>query len=339
MTDFDPEKVHDGFRWPSGEPDSGRIWWRDGGAGALSFTTAMFLTSLAVEDFWQTVRLTGEVALATHPPMNDLSQDAWFYTQNGEKGGPVGFADLQRMAKDGKLHPRQDLIWAKGMDRWQAAGEIKGLFERRTEVEAPMLVEAAAVVPARPATVVPLVTETAVDPYGASEKDAYGQTEAVVGMPGARRPTYLFFLIVFPVLWFALVGVAGKFMGGRLDQESLSLIVSGLLLLPAVVTLIFTFMRLVNLGMSGWWFLGNFVPLLNLWVGYRCFACPPGYAIYKKMDRAGIILAILYWLLMLAGIVAFGALVAIIFFDMGSDKLRDQILDPIKENIYRPAKP
>jgi hypothetical protein len=53
--------------------------------------------------------------------------------------------------------------------------------------------------------------------------------------------------------------------------------------------------------MSRWWYLAVFAPILNLWLGYRCVACPPGYAYYKKMDAAGIGLAILYWSSVLAG--------------------------------------
>ena len=53
--------------------------------------------------------------------------------------------------------------------------------------------------------------------------------------------------------------------------------------------------------MSRWWYLAVFAPVLNLWVGYRCVACPSGYAHHKKMDVPGIALAALYWIAMLAG--------------------------------------
>ena len=59
--------------------------------------------------------------------------------------------------------------------------------------------------------------------------------------------------------------------------------------------------RLVNLGMSRWWYLAVFAPVVNLWVAYRCFACPPGYASHKKMDFPGILIAVIYWFVMLAG--------------------------------------
>ena len=277
--------------------------------------------------------------MATQSFMEVISQDVWFFAHNGEKGGPVDFSTLQQMAKEGKLHPRLDLIWAKGMDRWQPAGEIRGLFERRPAVVSPVIAGTAAVTSEKATTVVPRAKATLGPDLPSDGPTGYGPTGAAVVMPGARRRSYLFFLLVFPVLWFALVCLARTFIDVRLGQETLALIGSGLLVLPALVVLVFTIMRLVNLGMSGWWFLGNFVPILNLWVGYRCFACPPGYAIYKKMDRAGIVLAILYWLLMLAGIVAFGALVAIVFGHMGPPDLREQIIDAIREATNMPAKP
>lgn len=259
--------------------------------------------------------------------MNDLSQDAWFFAQAGTKGGPIGFSELQCMAREGKLHPRQDLVWAKGMDRWQPAGEIQGLFERAPQVAgSESSVE-------KKATSASSANVTA-SPYVSPQKvGSYGQTGTAVAMPGARRRSYLFFLIVFPVLWAALVAGGSTFVNQKVEQELMALIASGLLVLPVFVTLVISVMRLINLGMSGWWFLGNLVPFLNLWVGYRCFACPAGYANHKKMDGVGIFLAILYWLMILAGVVAFAAIVAVILGELGSPELREQIVDAIKEKI------
>ncbi|MGL5019037.1 MAG: hypothetical protein ACRDBP_12950, partial [Luteolibacter sp.] len=31
---------------------------------------------------------------------------------------------------------------------------------------------------------------------------------------------------------------------------------------------------------------------VNLWVAYRCLACPPGYAHHRKLDRSGVATAI-----------------------------------------------
>jgi uncharacterized membrane protein YhaH (DUF805 family) len=60
--------------------------------------------------------------------------------------------------------------------------------------------------------------------------------------------------------------------------------------------------RLRNVGMSGWWFFGLAVPLLNLWVIYRLVACPAGYSARRKLDVPGKLMAVLYWAVMIAGI-------------------------------------
>ena len=67
--------------------------------------------------------------------------------------------------------------------------------------------------------------------------------------------------------------------------------------------------RLANLGMNRMWGLAFFAPILNLWVGYRCFACPAGFAHHKKQDFRGIALAVVYWLVMLSAILLAAAFV------------------------------
>ena len=49
--------------------------------------------------------------------------------------------------------------------------------------------------------------------------------------------------------------------------------------------------RLKNIGSSPWWCLGLLVPLLNIFIGFRCLICPEGYADTKKLDTAGKIIA------------------------------------------------
>ncbi len=307
-----------------------------GSAGWQSFNTLPDLTSPAVGEIPSDGAFDRGLSIGYSHRMNDLSQDAWFYAQNGAKGGPVGFSALQQMAKEGKLNPRQDLVWSKGMESWLPAGDIQGLFERRAVVEAPAVAEVVA--PAVPS--MPVTPTLAEDPYVSPEEvEAYESGELAPAMPGARRRSYLFFLLIFPVLWAALLAGAATFLGSQMPQETLALILSGLLVVPALLVLVFSLMRLVNLGMSRWWFLGNLVPLLNLWVGYRCFACPAGYANHKKMDGPGILLAILYWLVISVGIAAFVALVAVVLGLVGSPEQREDLIDSIKERIEMPAQP
>jgi hypothetical protein len=56
--------------------------------------------------------------------------DAWFYTRDGERVGPVALADLRELAESGALNPRLDMCWTQGMAEWKPAGEIDGLFKK-----------------------------------------------------------------------------------------------------------------------------------------------------------------------------------------------------------------
>ena len=106
-----------------------------------------------------------------------------------------------------------------------------------------------------------------------------------------------------------------------------------------IIVIYFSLMRLVNLGMSRWWFLGSFVPLLNLWVGYRCFACPAGYAVHKKLDGAGIFLAIIYWLMIALVLLVIAAAIAMLAGALGSPEMREQLEEIMRGLETPPAAP
>ncbi len=53
----------------------------------------------------------------------------WFYRVDDKKRGPVGSADLKRLADSGVLKPA-DLVWKEGLAAWVAASSIKGLFPK-----------------------------------------------------------------------------------------------------------------------------------------------------------------------------------------------------------------
>ncbi len=58
------------------------------------------------------------------PPVTGID---WHYSINGEKLGPVGSAELKRLADAGTLSP-SDLVWREGLAAWVAAESVKGLF-------------------------------------------------------------------------------------------------------------------------------------------------------------------------------------------------------------------
>ena len=242
--------------------------------------------------------------------MNDTPHEIWFYSRDGERCGPVSFTDLRAKAKDASLNPRLDLVWTHGMDEWKPAGEIDGLFRRRASTETQ---ESPAASPYSP-------------PQQASPAE---QMNKEGNWPGARRRSYLIATTLGLIGFYAL-GAGEGFLTAQLGAEIMKYALPAMSLVPWLVIIYFSLMRLVNLGMSRWWFLGNLVPFLNFWVGYRCFACPAGYAYHKKLDAAGIFLAIVYWLLLAIGLLAVAALIAVMLGVLDSPEIKQQILDAIR---------
>src|SRR6266404_7689601 len=53
--------------------------------------------------------------------------DEYYYSQAGQRCGPVPGEQLKQLAASGHLQPT-DLIWKEGMSGWVAAAKVKGLF-------------------------------------------------------------------------------------------------------------------------------------------------------------------------------------------------------------------
>lgn len=246
--------------------------------------------------------------------MSDEAATTWFYTHEGEKIGPVTFGYLQSKAKEGGINPRHDMAWTQGMPEWKHAGEIEGLFERASATA-----ERESLAPSSVSHV--SSNEESVEDRMAQEDD----------WQGARRRSFLFTLFVLPFL-AAIAFTAGQ----PLLIEKLGVEIAGYITLagPVLVILVavyFGIQRLTNLGMSRWWYLGYLVPLLNIWVLYRSFACPAGYAFHKKMDGIGIFLAIVFWLVLLAGIAGIAAMVAALMGTIADPAIQEQIKEVLRQ--------
>lgn len=245
--------------------------------------------------------------------MNETQQDAWFYSREGERIGPVTFAALKVRATEAGLNPRLDMVWTHGMPEWKAAGEIDGLFERRNP-PSPQDGDAASA-----------------DPYAPPEYESAEELMAKEGeWPGARRRSFLAASLIFPFVWALGFKFATPFLTNQFGPEIMKVVTPASNVVPFLIGLYFSLARLVNLGMSRWWYLGNLVPILNIWVGYRCFACPAGYAYHKKLDGVGIFLAIIYWLMIAIVLVAIAAVVAMLFGFLGSPEIREQFMEAIR---------
>ncbi len=240
--------------------------------------------------------------------MNEELHDDWFYTSEGERFGPITLADLRVKVLEGGLNPRLDLVWNQRLTDWTPAGEIDGLFERREPP--PLRVEAS---------------------RGYPKHESVEETmNQIVDWPGARRRSFLIATMIFPWLWnLALAGSAG-WLSGQFGDRLMGPLIIGVASLPLVVGIYYSLQRLANLGMSRWWYLAQLVPGLNLWLGYRCVACPAGYAYHKKLDSAGVVLAILYWLVVVGVLVVAVVAAAVVLGMLGSAGLQERLHEAIR---------
>lgn len=245
--------------------------------------------------------------------MSEFPQTAWFYTREGEKIGPVTFGELKIRASEGILNPRLDMAWSQGMETWQPLGEIEGLFERRTAPEPEESLAPSA------------------DPYRPpQEKTTPRNLDKDSGWPGARRRSYFLMCWIFPIAWSAGMAAGTGFLELQFGPQLMQIIQPVGSVLPFIVSLVFCLKRFVNLGMSRWWYLGFLVPFLNIWVGFRCFACPAGYAFHKKLDGVGVFLAILYWLVIAIGLLALLAIVFLLAGVLGSPEIQEQLREALR---------
>jgi hypothetical protein len=52
----------------------------------------------------------------------------WYYAKNGTSNGPLTSRELLRLVLEGTLLPT-DLVWKEGLEDWQPASSVKGLFD------------------------------------------------------------------------------------------------------------------------------------------------------------------------------------------------------------------
>jgi hypothetical protein len=191
--------------------------------------------------------------------------------------------ELRKRAADSLLDPRLDMVWKKGMDEWTPAGWIDGLF-------APLS--------AQPKTRQLLAKPTV--PLQPTQRISQTKSRMKLTWPGARRRSLLLATLVFPIVWKITLVTISPFLTRQFGIILMEKILPLAALVPLAMVVHFGLQRLMNLGMSRWWLLAACIPGLNLWLGYRCFACPPGFACHRKLDGPGIALAALYWGVMVA---------------------------------------
>ena len=209
-------------------------------------------------------------------------QQQWFFSTGGERFGPVGFDYLLELAQRGGLDPRNDLVWSTCLNDWEPAGEVEGLFERRAVRKGDASLEGSqSLAQTGDFTVTPI-------PKG--------------HFPGTGRASYVMGSLVLPVLLVIGWQFAVPFMKPYAPEAYAGYLPLVVWPLAGLMALVSALNRFHNLGMTRWWFLGFAIPVLNLWLGFRCLACPAGYASRKKLDGMGKLVAILYWAAVFGGI-------------------------------------
>lgn len=266
--------------------------------------------------------------------MDQQPEDAWFYSKGSSRHGPVTLEELQRRIDAAEVDASKDMVWQKGMTSWKPIREMQGVFRIPIAPTQPSSPPAQPSPPPRhfnppspdksptPGPVIGHPTSTSQPPSRGHSAD----------WPGARRRSYLFAVIVLPVLWMILFPVATAGLASFLGQNITGLFGTLGMLVPIVLIIAYKLQRLSNLGMSRWWFLAGLVPVLNLWIDYRCIACPAGYAVHKKMDGVGIMLAILYWLLVLVMVASIAGMCILSFMLMTDSGFQNQLIDSLSEH-------
>jgi hypothetical protein len=248
----------------------------------------------------------------------------WFITRDSVRYGPYSMEELKDMVKQQGLFPRHDKAWKEGLEDWIPVGEVEGLFEKNTKAEMLEKKEAA-----------PKATaESTLKAF--EDEEELDDDEEDQDWEGVPRGGFFFFCCLFPVIWFVGIFYGAKMLKGVVPDNLFPILLALLAIVPLITGTFAILQRFQNLVMSRYWFFGLFVPGLNIWLGYRLFACPPGYGERKKLKMLGWVLAVIYSLIVMAAI-GLGAMVAIkgpeIFEDV-IEKNRaqyDDIVSQIKE--------
>ncbi|MEO1856381.1 MAG: DUF4339 domain-containing protein [Rubritalea sp.] len=259
-------------------------------------------------------------------------ESVWFYTQHGERKGPVTVDVLRGAIEHMKIDREKDLIWGPGLSDWVTMDnvpELQGMAAGSPLIIAspeaiPPVAEASKTPPAAPAngigsTSKPVSVPAPSNPYESSASidddnalaDAMAARRESVESTGIGRLAYFLWSLMFNVVGIGVIfNLAGKYKS-LVDETGVadSGLVIGVFvtfLVIGILSLLVSLSRLKNLSMSRWNFLWSFVPFANIWLGFRLIACPPGYALHKKLDTPGkVMLALFIAYMVLCAVVPF----------------------------------
>lgn len=206
----------------------------------------------------------------------------WYFVKEGKQEGPVTAPQLNALVKAG-IATTDIMVWRDGLPEW-IAWKDSGIQE-----------EAAQVAQASPS--VPVARQpVGTNPYLLSERNqnTLGTEIAYTGSgyTGYGRLRYFLTIMLMTIVSYAVAfAVLFVILSNTKSSGSGSMVVSGLVMV--ILMCVFGFaslyigvQRVRNLGMSGWAILWTFVPIMNLWIGWRMMACPEGYEDHRTLDTA-----------------------------------------------------
>lgn len=253
----------------------------------------------------------------------------WYYSQHGERKGPVTLEVLKGAITHMKVDREKDLVWGPGLPNWVKVAEVpelQGISSSPPPVEAakeevdPVSQPPAPPVEKKVETSTVTKTVAAANPYQAPASAVDDEDNALAEAMEARhrgdsadgmgRLMYFF----APAIMAFLGQFVGVVVGGTVaadDPELNFMIQGGFGIVVLIMILLCTFSRLKNLGMSRWSVLWSIVPVMNIWLGYRLYACPAGYQTHKKLDGAGKVMTGVYVIMLLLNIAVFASVLFI----------------------------
>ena len=222
--------------------------------------------------------------------MNE-QESVWYYTQHGERKGPVTLEVLRGAIEHMKIDREKDLMWGPGLSDWVTMDKVPELQDM--PAGPPASSAPATSQPSPPASGIGAANKASpaapATPPDSSEDDnalagAMTERREGGGYPGMGR--LMFWVAPFCICAAAYL-ILFVFLGSLDFNKGVDLLgfVPLAIVAVAIIACIFTiFSRLKNLEMSRWFVLLYCVPVANVWLDYRLYICPAGYSFHKKLD-------------------------------------------------------
>ena len=240
----------------------------------------------------------------------------WFIARGGAQEGPLTAQQISEMLKNGELRAGEAHAWKEGLPDWKPLVESGVLAEASMSQVAPAAAAAAATpapaAAAAPATAQPQFSQptaapvATVNPYSTPATTSPGAVgfQNALDYPGIGRLAYFGWQFLLSIITYAILFVV---IFGAAAAESSGGMVGGfflIMILGSIAGFVIAVKRVQNLGMSGWAVLWALVPFMNIWIGWRMFACPAGYHHHEQLDQAGKVLTGIMIGFIVLGIVA-----------------------------------